>query len=87
MSKLAIQAETEDDRYSITTTVLCYECQTSVESQAVKQLQHVVDGILKSLSFSKKEEIKAWEQEFVPCEHTLCLVQKGDKAMDPTGMI
>jgi ubiquitin carboxyl-terminal hydrolase 5/13 len=29
-----------------------------------------------AMTFSKREEVKAWEQEFVPCEHTLCLVQQ-----------
>jgi ubiquitin carboxyl-terminal hydrolase 5/13 len=86
MSKLAIQAETEDDRYDTTTTVICYECQSSEVGKEAERLQPVVDGILKSLSFSRKEEIKAWEQEFVPCEHTLCLVQEENKAIDPSGM-
>lgn len=31
---------------------------------------------MNAMTFSKKEEVKAWEQEFVPCEHTLCLVQQ-----------
>lgn len=29
-----------------------------------------------AMTFSKREEVKAWEQEFVPCEHTLCLDQE-----------
>lgn len=28
---------------------------------------------MNAMTFSKREEVKAWEQEFVPCEHTLCL--------------
>lgn len=28
------------------------------------------------MTFSKKEEVKAWEQEFVPCIHTLNIVQQ-----------
>lgn len=36
----------------------------------------MVNGVMKALSFSKREEVKAWEQEFIPCEHTLCLVQQ-----------
>jgi ubiquitin carboxyl-terminal hydrolase 5/13 len=34
-----------------------------------------VEGVMNAMTFSKKEEVKAWEQEFVPCEHTLYLVQ------------
>lgn len=87
MSKVAIQAETEDDRYDTTTEIVCYECQLRQEDKEAEQLQPVVDGILKSLSFSRKEEIKAWEQEFVPCEHTLCLVQEKTKPVSPSGMV
>ena len=28
---------------------------------------------MNAMTFSKREEVKAWEQEFIPCEHTLCL--------------
>lgn len=40
------------------------------------RLSAVVEGVMKALSFSKREEVKAWEQEFIPCEHTLCLAQQ-----------
>lgn len=79
ISKLAILAETEEDRYDTVTSVMCYDCQTESSSDYGPKLSAVVEGVMKALSFSKREEIKAWEQEFVPCEHTVCLVQQ-DKA-------
>lgn len=36
----------------------------------------VIDGVMKAMTFARQEEVKAWEQEFVPCEHTLCLQQQ-----------
>lgn len=39
-------------------------------------LPAVIDGIMTAMTFSKREEVKAWEQEFIPCEHTLCLAQE-----------
>lgn len=40
---------------------------------------------MKALTFSKREEVKAWEQEFVPCEHTLCLVQDSPRQIESQG--
>lgn len=76
ISKLAIAAETEEDRYDIVTSVLCYSCDGNNVDKTNGNLPAVIDGVMNAMTFSKKEEVKAWEQEFVPCEHTLCLVQQ-----------
>lgn len=86
MSKLAIAAETEEDRYDTSTTVVCYECQTENIEDPSGRLAEVVDGVMKALTFSRQEEVKAWEQEFVPCEHTLCLVQKDQSEAQNLGI-
>lgn len=39
-------------------------------------MQTVIDGIMASNSSSRQSEIKAWEEDLTPCEHTLCLVQE-----------
>ena len=56
---------------------MCYECHEEDLDKSVGKLSSVVDGVMKALTFSKREEVKAWEQEFVPCEHTLCLTPQG----------
>ncbi|KAJ5150974.1 Ubiquitin carboxyl-terminal hydrolase 14 [Penicillium canariense] len=76
ISKLAIAAETEDDRYNIVTSVVCYSCPREGVDKTTGNLPTVIEGIMTAMTFSKREEIKAWEQEFVPCEHTLCLTQQ-----------
>jgi ubiquitin carboxyl-terminal hydrolase 5/13 len=48
-------------------------------------LPSVIDGVMNAMTFSKREEVKAWEQEFVPCEHTLCLVQQEIENADSKG--
>lgn len=83
MSKLAIAAETEEDRYDTTTKVICYACQEEDVDKSTGRLPAVIEGVMKALTFSKREEVKAWEQEFVPCEHTLCLVQQESKRIEP----
>ncbi|XXH03243.1 Mitotic spindle checkpoint component mad2 [Hypoxylon texense] len=74
MTKLAIAAETEADRYDITTVVKCHECATELDKTSPK-LAPIVDGILKANTFSRQEEVKAWEQELTSCEHILLLQQ------------
>ncbi|KAJ5605885.1 hypothetical protein N7510_008666 [Penicillium lagena] len=76
ISKLAIAAETEEDRYDIATSVVCYSCLQKDVDKTSGKLPVVIEGIMNAMTFSKREEVKAWEQEFVPCEHTLCLVQQ-----------
>ncbi|KAJ5913458.1 hypothetical protein N7504_002341 [Penicillium tannophilum] len=76
ISKLAITAETDDDRYDIVTSVTCYSCAKQDVDQTIGNLPAVINGVMNAMTFSKREEVKAWEQEFVPCEHTLCLTQQ-----------
>ena len=90
MSKLAIAPETDEDRYDMTTTVVCYACHDNNVDKSHGKLPEVVDGVMKALTFSRQEEVKAWEQEFTPCEHTRHLEQdqssennsKGSKTHD-----
>jgi ubiquitin carboxyl-terminal hydrolase 5/13 len=52
----------------------------------VGQLPSVIDGVLKAATFSRREEIKAWEQELVPCEHTLLMAQEESRKIDSQGL-
>lgn len=76
MTKLAIAAETEEDKYDTKSHVRCYACQTDDVGSLEGKVANVVEGILKAATFARQEEVKAWEQELTPCEHTLCLVQQ-----------
>ncbi|KAL8764658.1 MAG: hypothetical protein Q9209_007946 [Squamulea sp. 1 TL-2023] len=76
ISRLAIAAETEEDRYETKTKVRCYECGTDDVDKSSGKLPAVVDGVLKANTFAKQAEVHAWEQEITPCEHTLCLEQE-----------
>ncbi|EKD16603.1 uncharacterized protein L3040_001346 [Drepanopeziza brunnea f. sp. 'multigermtubi'] len=75
MSKLSIAAETEADRYDYETTVRCYTCNIIDVDKSQGKLAAVVDGVMKANTFSRKEEVKAWEQVFTSCEHILTLQQ------------
>ncbi|RMZ75625.1 hypothetical protein DV738_g5367, partial [Chaetothyriales sp. CBS 135597] len=76
MTKLSIAAETEDDKYDTVTQVKCYACGIDNVDTSQGALKRVVDAVLKAATFARQEEVKAWEQELTPCEHTLCLEQQ-----------
>ena len=74
MSKLAIAAETEEDRYDTALAVRCLECNKDLDASSPK-IAPIVEGILRANTFSRKEEVKAWEQELTSCEHILLMQQ------------
>ncbi|KAF2012208.1 hypothetical protein BU24DRAFT_352794 [Aaosphaeria arxii CBS 175.79] len=82
MSKLAIAAETEADRYDTTTQVKCYECGVEDVDDQSGKLSEVVAAVLKANTFARQEEVKAWEQELTACEHTLCLEQETSRQIE-----
>ena len=83
MSKLAIAAETEEDVYNTSTTIKHFAFESSATTtssphlgERQQEIDAVVRGILQANTFARQEEVKAWEQEMIPCEHTLCLNQQ-----------
>ncbi|KAM4065874.1 ubiquitin carboxyl-terminal hydrolase [Hirsutella rhossiliensis] len=81
MSKLAIAAETEQDRYDTALAAKCLDCATQLDVTDPR-LAPVVDGILKANTFARKEEVKAWEQELTSCEHLLLLQQQDSRKIE-----
>ena len=86
ISKLAIAAETEEDRYDTKTRVDCYECGVKDVDRTSGKLPAVIDGVLKANTFARQAEVQAWEQEYTACEHTLCLEQDTARNIDSQGM-
>ncbi|KAH6865023.1 ubiquitin carboxyl-terminal hydrolase 14 [Alternaria rosae] len=82
MTKLAVAAETESDRYDTTTQVKCYECGVDDVDKSSGKLPGIVDAVLKANTFAKQQEVKAWEQELTACEHTLCLEQQAARQIE-----
>ncbi|KAI9740942.1 MAG: hypothetical protein M1818_004548 [Claussenomyces sp. TS43310] len=76
ISKLAIAAETETDRYDVKMEVCCQECQAENIDLTSGKLAAVVEGVMRANTFSRQEEVKAWEQEITSCEHILTLAQE-----------
>ncbi|QIW99806.1 hypothetical protein AMS68_005324 [Peltaster fructicola] len=83
LSKLAVTAETDADKYETITSVKCLECGMQ-ELEKSGKVEQVVNGILKANTFAQQEEVKAWELELTPCEHSLCLEQESSRSI-PSG--
>lgn len=45
-------------------------------TKLIVQIAKTVEGVMKALSSSQQSEVKAWEEEILPCEHTLTLAQE-----------
>ncbi|KAF9084195.1 hypothetical protein BGX23_010750 [Mortierella sp. AD031] len=81
ITKIAVVAEDDADKYEYFTEVKCYECGGVEVDQTVGQIPQVVEAIMKSLSASRQSEIKAWEEEIVSCDHIRNLQQDPAKVV------
>ncbi|KAJ3082605.1 hypothetical protein HK102_001574 [Quaeritorhiza haematococci] len=82
ITKLAIQAENEEDKYEYITKAKCYSCGGAEIDRMQGNLPLVMDSVLAALSAKKQSEIKAWEEEITSCTHTENLEQGPKKEME-----
>ncbi len=78
MKKLAISAPSDEELYSYSTSLRCFECSTTGEAihSEDSNVTAVINGIMTALSSAQQSEVKAWEEEILACEHTLTLQQE-----------
>ncbi|KAJ3095844.1 6-phosphofructokinase, alpha subunit [Phlyctochytrium planicorne] len=86
ITKLAIQVESDEEKYDTIYTVRCFSCGDVEVNQDEGNLKAVVDGVKAALSSKKQSDIKAWEEEIVACEHTKNLVQGEAKNLETQGL-
>jgi ubiquitin carboxyl-terminal hydrolase 5/13 len=91
MTKLAIIEEREEDKYERVLALRHYRNGTTASgaldssatitvpaegiTHADQHARTLVDGVMQSLSSARQEEVQAWEEELLPCEHALTLHQ------------
>ncbi|KAL0069328.1 ubiquitin C-terminal hydrolase Ubp14 [Marasmius tenuissimus] len=81
MTKLAILEEREEDKYDYITSIRCYKCSpdgVAVPESEVNEharIASLMKDVMESQSSARKSEVQAWEEEILPCEHTLTLQQ------------
>ncbi|KAJ7256532.1 ubiquitin carboxyl-terminal hydrolase 14 [Mycena haematopus] len=91
ISKLAIVEEREEDKHEHSTIVKCWTCDSEKGREIPEALNDLkvkalVDETMLSLSSARQSEVKAWEEEFEPCEHTLLLQQTSAGAIPASGL-
>lgn len=93
MTKLAIVADRDEDKYEHHTVVKCWKCnpETGLELPALSpsddpHVKILVDGVIRSLSSARQSEVKAWEEEITPCEHALMLEQHSTGPIPASGL-
>lgn len=88
--KLAIAAESDADKYDYHTAPRCLACDPSgpgKELPLTDKLDEVIRGVMTAMSSAQQSEVKAWEEEIVPCQHTRELVQPGEPIkLEPSGL-
>ncbi|CAM9018245.1 unnamed protein product [Wickerhamomyces anomalus] len=72
MIKLEIKQESESDLYDIKTQLFQYDGDSlDLITDINQETQATIDRIINSDSVNRKEELKTWQQEILPCEHTI----------------
>lgn len=80
MTKLAIVEDRDEDKYEYKTVLKCWKCNPTNGLEIPDALfdphvKSLSDAVMRSLSSARQSEVKAWEEEITPCEHTLTLQQ------------
>ncbi|KAF8610742.1 ubiquitinyl hydrolase [Ceratobasidium sp. AG-I] len=85
LKRLAIIEDREEDKYDITTALRCWTCNSFAAPEITPFVTPLINGVLASLSSARQSEVKAWEEELEPCEHTLTLDQSTATGAPPGG--
>ncbi|KAJ3116750.1 6-phosphofructokinase, alpha subunit [Phlyctochytrium bullatum] len=86
ITKLAIQEESEEEKYDLHTTIRCFACGDVEVDAAQGNLKVVSEGVKSALSSKKQSDIKAWEEEITACIHTKNVQQGEAKKLDSSDM-
>ncbi|KAL4263101.1 Ubiquitin carboxyl-terminal hydrolase [Pleurotus pulmonarius] len=91
MKKLAIVEVREEEKYDYTLAIRCWKCDPNkgVEYPSAlsdPKIKTLADSIMQSMSSARQSEVKAWEEEILPCEHTLTLEQFATAHIQDSGL-
>ncbi|KAH9012646.1 ubiquitin carboxyl-terminal hydrolase 14 [Lactarius hengduanensis] len=86
MTKLAIVEEREEDKYEHIVALRWYQLGKEPVYLSPDDTTALIEGVMKSLSSARQEAVQAWEEEFLPCEHTLTLSQLATGHIPPSGL-
>ncbi|KAJ3148786.1 hypothetical protein HDU86_007341 [Geranomyces michiganensis] len=76
ITKLAIEAENEEDAFDYLTEARCYGCGGVEIDRTAANLPAVIDSVILALSARKQSDVKAWQEDITKCSHTESLIQE-----------
>ncbi|KHJ34697.1 putative ubiquitin carboxyl-terminal hydrolase [Erysiphe necator] len=82
ITKISIAPVTEVELYDYHTKIRCLHCNIDSIDKSIGVLADMVDSIMNANTYSRKEEVKAWEQVYTSCEHILCLNQEPSRQIE-----
>ncbi|GAA5990403.1 hypothetical protein JCM5350_003686 [Sporobolomyces pararoseus] len=92
IKKLAIRPEiSEQEQFETFTKIKLFDSSTSTwndilqDDQVPEEVRKVVEGVLNSMDSGQKNEIKSWEEEILPCQHTKELIQQPQPQQEGQG--
>ncbi|CAE6345542.1 unnamed protein product [Rhizoctonia solani] len=83
LKRLAIVEEHDADKYDTVTALRCWACNSLADPGIAPNVVPLTSGVAASLSSARQSEVKAWEEELEPCEHTLTLDQSAATGARP----
>lgn len=91
MTKLAILEEREEDKYDHSTVLKCWQCDEArgrelPGADSDPKIATLIKDVMQSMSSARQSEVKAWEEETLPCEHTLTLQQLDTGHIQQSGL-
>lgn len=76
IAKLEVKETTDADLYTTSRRLYCAECDDLFELDTLPEdLASLVESIWTANSSQREDDIKAWEQQVFPCEHSVDLQQ------------
>lgn len=83
VAKLEVKDAKEEDIYDISKSLYCLDCDSKCSiTESPANVQELIKNILKSNSSARDDEIKAWEHEVLPCEHSIDVQQYDNNLVD-----
>ncbi|KAI0271314.1 ubiquitin carboxyl-terminal hydrolase 14 [Gloeopeniophorella convolvens] len=86
MTKLAIAAEREEDAYTHALALRDWRSGAFAPADAVPAARALVDALMRAPTSARRAEVQAWEEELLPCEHTLTLAQHAAGPIPASGL-
>lgn len=83
IAKLEVKEVTDADLYNISRGLYCAECDTLYELNTLPaDFASLVESIWTANSSQREDDIKTWEQQVFPCEHSVDLQQAERDTVD-----